>query len=75
VPRSELITWQPDWLAWGLVDLLKACDRRIGKRHWPQLRQTLTDPVALAILCQRGGLGPRQHRLGGRTARECRHAD
>ena len=54
VARDQLIDWTPDWAGWGLPDILKACDRRIGKRQWPALKQRISEPAALRLLTLRG---------------------
>jgi hypothetical protein len=58
LPRTRLIDWQPEWAGWGLVDILKASDRRIGRRQWKRLRDRLNEPVALRLLDQRSGKPP-----------------
>jgi hypothetical protein len=67
LPRASLIDWRRDWDGWGLVDILKACDRRIGRRQWPILRRTLREPVALRLIDSREGKHlPRRVEIGGR---------
>lgn len=58
LPRGGLQDWTPSWSGWGLPDILKACDRRIGRRQWPNLREQLTEPVALHLLDLRAGVVP-----------------
>lgn len=53
LPRERRIEWHREWEGWGLVDILKACDRTIGRRRWPMLREGLREPVALALLDMR----------------------
>ncbi|MFY2764621.1 hypothetical protein [Arenimonas sp. MALMAid1274] len=55
LPRDQLLNWTPDWSGWGLPDLLKACDRRIGKRQFPALKALVTEPAALRLLDLRSG--------------------
>lgn len=55
LPRDALIDWTPDWPGWGLVDILKACDRRIGRRQWGRLRSVVAEPAALHLLDLRAG--------------------
>jgi hypothetical protein len=55
LPRDQLIAWKPDWGGWGLPDLLKACDRRLGRRQWDALKLHLTEPAALRLLAMRAG--------------------
>lgn len=67
LPRDQLIPWQPEWAGWGLVDILKACDRRIGRARWPMLQEQLQDPVALHVLGLRSGKRlPARLATGGR---------
>ena len=69
LPRSHLIDWQPEWSGWGLVDVLKASDRRLGRRQWPQLAKRLQEPVALHLLDLRAGRPTRARvAAGGRDA-------
>jgi hypothetical protein len=69
VPRDRLIEWTPDWMGWGLVDLLKASDRRIGRRQWARLRSVLTEPAALRVLDLRAGRVPATRlRVAGRDS-------
>lgn len=76
VPRNQLIEWTPDWSGWGLPDLLKACDRRIGKRQWDTLRQQLTEPAALRLLALRGGTtGLARIPVAGRNASDTSNPD
>jgi hypothetical protein len=67
-PRTRLLAWRPGWDGWGLVDLLKACDRRIGRRQWSSLRQQLQEPVALWLLDQRSGRTSLAPRTAGRDS-------
>lgn len=46
LPRADLIDWRPEWAGWGLVHILKTCDRRIGARVWPAPRESITQPAA-----------------------------
>jgi hypothetical protein len=67
LPRASLIEWHRDWDGWGLVDILKACDRRIGRRQWPALRSALQEPVALYLLDLRERKRPPRYvEVGGR---------
>lgn len=66
LPRAALVEWRPDWMGWGMVDILKAVDKRIGKRRWEALRQQLEEPTALYLLDQRRGKNPPPPPLGGR---------
>ncbi|MGH8107742.1 MAG: hypothetical protein ACREO1_03355 [Arenimonas sp.] len=53
VPRDDLLTWTPSWSTWGLIDILLASDRRIGRRQWPALETRLVEPAAKFILAIR----------------------
>ena len=76
LPRQRLIDWQPEWGGWGLVDILKASDRRIGRRQWARLRDTLSEPVALRLLQQRSGTLPATRLpLGGRDSNRLHDPD
>ena len=55
LPRARRFDWQRDWNGWGLVDILKACDRTIGRRRWDALRRTLREPAASTLLDLREG--------------------
>lgn len=69
LPREQLMDWHRDWEGWGLTDILKACDRRIGRARWPQLRQCLQEPAAQYLLDLREGKRPaRRVAIGGRDA-------
>jgi hypothetical protein len=67
LPRQDRLAWRREWEGWGLVDILKACDRSIGRRRWPMLRERLREPVALALLDIRAKATPWPNlALGGR---------
>ena len=53
LPRERRFEWSREWEGWGLIDILKACDRTIGRRRWPMLRERLREPVAVALLDMR----------------------
>ena len=38
---------------WGLANILRAADRRIGSRQWPRLRKKLHNEAALKVLKRR----------------------
>jgi hypothetical protein len=50
IPKDDLLTWQPSWSTWGLIDILLASDRRIGRRQWPTVEARLIEPAAKYIL-------------------------
>jgi hypothetical protein len=70
VPRHELLDWTPPWNGWGLVDILKACDHRIGRRRWAALRSRINEPAALHLLELRSGSPARAPALAGRRTDE-----
>jgi hypothetical protein len=70
LPRDELLGWAPEWNGWGLVDLLKACDRRIGTRRFDALRAVIAEPAALHLLDLRAGLSARPPAATGRRTSE-----
>lgn len=49
-PREDVLTASFDDEHWGLIDILRAADRRIGARHWASLRARLRHPAALKVL-------------------------
>lgn len=51
-PEAELMQSFADD-AWGLTDLLRVCDRRIGKRRLRELRDSAADERLLRIINQR----------------------
>lgn len=51
-PESELMkNFEND--RWNLTDILRACDRRIGKRRLQKLKDTVTDERILKIIKKR----------------------
>ena len=38
---------------WGIVNILRAADRRIGSRHWDELEQQANSEVVAKIVAQR----------------------
>lgn len=51
-PRNELMKeFEKDY--WGLADIFRVCDRRIGKRRLRELRNKLESDVLLNIIDQR----------------------
>ena len=71
-PRDRLLDWTPDWGGWGLPDILKACDRRIGRRQWAALREIIIEPVALHLIDLRAGVMTKPPPLAGRDASQAR---
>ena len=53
-PESEILNnFEND--KWGITDILRVCDRRIGKRRLHELKSTITDEVLLGIIQRRIG--------------------
>ena len=51
-PKSELMnSFEDD--RWGLTDIFRVCDRRIGKRKLCELRDTITNETLLRIIDKR----------------------
>jgi hypothetical protein len=61
-PVSGLLTRQFANDCWGLIDILRAADRRIGQRRLPILRSAIHNVAALKILDARQTNSP--HRSG-----------
>ena len=49
-PKEELLAYKSSLDFYGIVDILKVCDKRIGKRRFEKLRQTLSNDRAFNIL-------------------------
>lgn len=49
-PVADLLTKQFTNDHWGLVNILRAADRRIGQRQLPLLRRKIHNPAALKVL-------------------------
>lgn len=52
-PLSELMTKKFEGDHWGLTDILRAADRRIGRRRLAELAEVVSNPAAQKILKQR----------------------
>lgn len=52
-PLSELMTKKFEGDHWGLTDILRAADRRIGQRRLAELAEIVSNPAAQKILKQR----------------------
>ena len=52
-PVSLLLSKQFANDHWGLVNILRAADRRIGARQWPKLRRKIYNIAALKVLAER----------------------
>jgi len=63
-PARELLDKRFTTDHWGLVNILRAADRRIGVRQWQRLRRKIHNHAALKVLsareqrCQREPLAP-----------------
>jgi hypothetical protein len=58
-PASELLSKQFSNDHWGLVNILRAADRRIGQRQLPALRRKIHNIAALKVLDVRQKAGKR----------------
>lgn len=54
-PKDELFDKEFKNDHWGLTDILKASDKRIGKRRLPELQKNLNDEAALKVVQARKG--------------------
>ena len=52
-PREQLLSKQFENDHWGLINILRAADRRIGSRQWPRLMKKTHNTAALKILEKR----------------------
>jgi hypothetical protein len=52
-PAEELLTRHFDGDHWGLVNILRAADRRIGRRHWPDVKRKTHNQAARKVLAAR----------------------
>jgi hypothetical protein len=52
-PADELLTRHFDDDHWGLANILRAADRRIGRRQWPGLKRKTHNQAALKVLAAR----------------------
>jgi len=53
-PAEEIITRRFENDHWGLVNILRAADRRVGRRQWPALKRKTHNQAALKVLAARG---------------------
>lgn len=49
-PVEELLTHHFERDHWGLANILRAADRRIGRRQWPALRRKTDNKAAIQVL-------------------------
>jgi hypothetical protein len=52
-PREELLSKQFENDHWGLINILRAADIRIGSRQWPRLMKKTHNSAALKVLERR----------------------
>lgn len=52
-PPEELLTRHFETDHWGLVNVLRAADRRIGRRHWPVMKKKTRNLAARKVLAAR----------------------
>ena len=53
LPKDALMDYAPPLDRWGLADILRAADRRIGKRRLGDLKAKVQTPAALQIIAAR----------------------
>ena len=53
MPPAELLTRHFESDHWGLANILRAADRRVGRRHWPVLKRKIHNQAALKVLAAR----------------------
>jgi hypothetical protein len=56
-PADELMSRHFEHDHWGLANILRAADRRIGRRQWPALRKKTHNKAALRVLAARAAQG------------------
>lgn len=54
---GELLTSHFENDHWGLANILRAADRRIGRRSWPAMRKKTHNQAALKVLTARQACG------------------
>lgn len=52
-PRQELLTKRFENDYWGLINILRAADSRVGSRQWPKLVKKTHNGAALKVLEKR----------------------
>jgi hypothetical protein len=52
-PREDLLTRRFDDDHWGLINILRAADRRFGTRQLPDLKRKTGNPAARKVLAKR----------------------
>jgi hypothetical protein len=55
-PVADLLTHRFENDHWGLANILRAADRRIGQRHWSALKRKTHNEAALKVLASRAPL-------------------
>jgi len=49
-PADDLLSRHFENDHWGLANILRAADRRIGRRHWPVLKRKISNQAARKVL-------------------------
>jgi hypothetical protein len=52
-PSEDLLTRRFESDHWGLVNIFRAADRRIGRRQWPSVKRKTHNQAALKVLAVR----------------------
>lgn len=52
-PRERLLSEPFEHDRWGIVNILRAADRRVGSLHWDELEQQANNEVVAKIVAQR----------------------
>jgi hypothetical protein len=69
-PADELLSRHFENDHWGLANILRAADRRIGRRQWPALKKKTHNQAALKVLAARKSPAPPRARAeAGRDRR------
>lgn len=55
-PRSELLSKPFEEDLWGIINILRAADRRVGSRQWDKLEQRAKSEVVTKIIALRKAL-------------------
>ena len=55
-PRRELLAKPFEQDIWGIVDILRSADRRIGSRRWDEIEQKAQSKAVTTIIAQRRSL-------------------
>lgn len=63
-PRNRILSEPFEHDIWGIVDILRAMDRRVGSRQWEVLKQSTGSEAATKILAWREA----RHTVGAKAA-------